>query len=210
MSQRLDPNVYYARDMDVIVNDVLFKGVAVPKKAATYHIKVKTPGVISMITVRSCHREFTFEPDKSFWSSGKKYEFDYTPNQLEKSSGCPIDIGAYEDSTSGRHSWAIIFFSSAEKIQARLECNGGTLSTSGGISACQAHAGTLQAIHFDHRVKVSPDNERCNVMKTLDEKDYQYIIAPEECAYYFCDQIGECHRLTTLGYTGLLVRKVSQ
>ena len=191
------------------INDQYFKGTAIPKKAPTYHIKVKTPGVISMITVRSCHREFTFEPDRSWFSSGKKYEFDYTPNQIEKSSACPLDIGAYDNSTSARHSWAMVFFANTEKIEASLECNGETFKGVG-ISVCQARAGTLQAIHFDHRVKVSPDNARCDVMKTQNEKDYQYVIAQEECQYYLCDQIGECHRLTTLGYNGQMVKNLEK
>lgn len=211
INQKLDPNIYYKRDIRLVINGVEFDGIAVPKKSDVYKIKVKARGIIDMITIRSCHREITYEePSKGWFSSGKTFEFEYRPIKgIEDGRGCYLDIGTYEKS-KGRHGWALIDFESAEEtVKAELKCNGEKRAV-GPVSICQAHSNTIQKIQFDHKVKVSPDSPKCSVMQSDDEMGYRYLIPPGECVYYFCDRLGYCHRHTTLGYDGLLVRKVGE
>lgn len=211
VSQKLDANKFYKRDIYLTINGVPYDGIAVPQKAPSYKIKVRARGVIDLITVRSCHREITYEePSKGWFSSGKTFEFEYKPIAgIEDGKGCLLDIGTFEK-IKGRHGWALVAFESdQENVTALLKCNGERRGARN-VSICQARQGTIQQIRFDHRMKVSPDGEKCSVMKTKDEMNYQYIMPLGECLYYFCDQLGYCHQHITVGYEDLLVRKVGE
>jgi len=209
VDQKLDPNIIYRRDIEIKINKIKYTGVAVPAKADKYKIKIKARGKIDMLTIRSCHRERVFEEPSSGWfSSDYTFEYLYEPIPgIEDGRGCLLDIGAYEKK-KGRHSWATIDFETdTENIPAIVRCDGKQWDTDpGSVSICQARAGTIQQIDFDHRVKASPDNTRCDVLKTVDEIHYQYIMPLGECTYYFGDKYMNYHRHTTFGYDGLLIR----
>ena len=207
--QRLDPNIIYRRDIQFEINGQEFDGVAVPKRAKEYDIKLKAKGQIDVLTIRSCHREDVFNKPKGgfFGGQSKKFEYKYIPVEgIETGNGCLLDIGAFEEK-KGRHGWGVVDFEAGvENLPATLKCDGKEYNTNPkSVSICQAREGSLQEIIFDHKVKVSPD-KGCEVMETKDEMTYIYQIAKGECTYYFGDKYGNFHRLTTIGYSGILIR----
>lgn len=209
VNQKLDPEKFYRRDIKLEINGEKFDGVAVPKRADEYEIKIKAKGKIDMLTIRSCHREEHFEEPSSGWfSSGKSFKYTFRPIKgIEDGRGCLLDIGAYEKE-KGRHSWATIDFETeTENLPAIVMCNGEKWNTDpGSVSICQARTGTIQKIIFDHRVKISPDEERCKVFKTKDEMTYEYLMPLGECVVYFADKYQNVHRHVSVGYDEILVR----
>ncbi len=190
------------------INGEEFTGVAVPKRAKIYKIKVKAKGKIDMITYRSCHRDDSFEKPKTGWGSKYSHTYIYDPVVgVENGRGCLLDIGAFEKK-KGRNSWATVDFDTEiENLPAVLKCNGKKLNTKEkSVSICQARTGTIQKIKFKERVKVNPDNERCSVMKTNDELTYTFTMPLNECTYYFGTRHNNFHRLTTIGYESILIR----
>lgn len=207
VNQKLNPDIFYQRDIQLEINGEKFEGTAVPKRADKYEIKIKAKGKIDMLTVTSCHREDKFEePSAGWFSSGKQFVYNYKPIPgLEDGRGCLLDIGAYEK-IKGRHAWATIQFQTAsEKLPAEILCDGSSIKSSG-VSICQAKAGLLQKIVFPRRVKVSPDSKECDVMKTTDELTYTYEMPLGECNYYFVSKDSQIHGHTTLGYQSILIR----
>lgn len=204
IEQRLDPSVYYKRDIELTINGQKYKGIAVPAKAPEYKLEIEGGGgaEINMLTATSCHREITVE------GSAKKYAWTYRPIKgLEDGMGCLLEIGAYNK--QGRHSWATIdFLTGSETLAAEIQCNGGKLSSQG-VSICQAKAGLTQKIIFSERVKVSPD-PGCAPMRTKDEKTFEYEITKGECPYYFATREGKLHRHSALGYESILIREAAR
>lgn len=210
VSQKLDPQTFYRRDIQLDVNDQKFDGAGVPNFSDEYKIKIKSIGKIDMLTIQSCHRHESFENvGGGIFGASKTFTYIYRPIKgIEDGRGCLLDIGVYERS-KGRHGWATLDFQTkmgAENLPAHLLCDGKEWSTDpNSVSICQAKNGTIQKIVFDHRVKVSPD-ARCDVMKTTDEMTYTYLMPVGECTFYFGDKYGNFHRHTTLGFENVLIR----
>lgn len=205
--QKLSTSVNYQKDISLEINGEKFTGVAVPKKASQYEIKIKARGKIDMLTITTCHREEKFEEPSSGWfSSGKSFTYIYKPNKdIEDTRGCMLDIGAYEK-LGGRHSWGVIDFETlTETLASSLKCNGVETRTRGS-SICQAKAGLVQKIEFTEVVKTSPDSEICSVMTSEDGKSFTYIMPLGECTFFFGTKDGKFHRHTTYGYESILIR----
>jgi hypothetical protein len=207
VKQELDPDVIYKRDIGLTINGVAYKGIAVPAPAASYILDISGKGTINMLTITTCHREHQFEFDPGYFKKGHTLRWTYTPVKgIEDKRGCMLEIGAYEK-TKGRHAWGMIDFQTpTETVPAKMNCDG-TARAVGPVSICQSKAGLLQKIEFDRRMKVAPDQEQCKVMKTVDEKTYEFITPKGECTYYFGDIDGKFHRLTTFGYENILIRE---
>jgi hypothetical protein len=207
-NQKLNPAVFYKRDVQLNINGENFVGVGVPAKDATgYKIKLKAAGKIDLLTITSCHRELTFEkPSQGWFKDGRSFEYFYKPIPgVEDGRGCLLDIGAYEQG-KGRHSWATIDFEDGfEQLPAILSCSGERKAV-GPVSICQAKSGLFQTIEFKEKVKVAPSDE-CNVLKTKDELTYEFEMPTGECTFYFGTKSKKYHRLTTHGYEEILIRE---
>lgn len=209
--QRLDPAINYRRDIDLEINDQKFEGVAVPAPHHKYEIKIRPKGgaQVNMLTITTCHREIVLdEPKADFWTTNR-ITYTYRPIKgIEDGMGCLLDIGAYNK--EGRHAWATVdFISRLDTLPAKLRCNGSDFDAKG-VSICQAKTGLIQKISFPERVKVSPDTEHCNVMKSVDGQNFEYIVPRGECSFYFGTKDGKFHRHTTLGYESILIRSAPQ
>lgn len=208
VNQKLDLNKIYKRDISLEINDEIFEGVGVPFSFYSYEIKIKSKGKIDMLQIKSCSRdEHITKTGGGFFKSGKKFTYIYTPLKgLEDNASCALEIGAYEE-RKGRHSWANIYFQDKDfDLHAKLKCNGNLYSDNKSSSVCQGSVGSIQKIIFNERVKVSPDNSRCKVMKTENELEYTYIIPKGECTFYFGSKDADFHIHTTIGYDGILIR----
>lgn len=207
VSQSLDPDTIYRRDIEVWINDQYFKGIGVPKKADKYEMIIRAAGVINMMTITTCHREEQFEfKDPGWFKKGNVQRWTYVPVKgIEDVRGCMMEIGVFEKK-EGRHGWAAIdFLDGFEKVPATLQCDGRTQKV-GPVSICQAKAGLVQKISFDRRMLVAPDRDECKVFRTNDQKEYEFQMPSGECTYYFGSKEREFHRLTLIGYSGVLIR----
>lgn len=212
--QKLDPSTVYRHDMEININGFQGQGVLVVPEAATYKVHIKAPGELDLFTFTNCHREEIAENASVVSKTGKifrrtienknEFKMDFTPSPLEKSDSCLVQVTGLEES-KGRHSWGIVDFeSSTNTLPALLSCNGSQINAKG-VSICQARASLIQAIKFPKEVYASPDTS-CPLPKTKGDY-FEFPIQKGKCVYAFMTKEKEIHRLTTLGYEQILIRK---
>lgn len=200
--QQLDPEKFYRHDLRLEVNGVRGTGVMVLPRSHRYRIHGESVGQLDLLTISSCHREFSAE------RQGTEFDYDYAPLPgIETGGGCPLHFGGYEQK-KGRHTWGIVDFEGPDAtLPATLQCNGQVVR-SNGVSICQSRAGLYQTIEFPGSVDVSPDPD-CPMPLGGRPGLYEFPLARGECVYAFREQAepNRIHRLTTLGYEGILIRE---
>lgn len=206
--QKLEPSVFYKRDMSIQVNGYQGVGAIVVPKAAAYQMEIAAETQMDLFTLQSCHREFTQSVAAPGWFAKRKaLKYEYRPvSELETSGSCALQLGGYDKAT-GRHSWGFIDFESdAETLPALIRCNGSEYN-SRGVSACQSRKGLWQSITFAVEVVTSPDRS-CDVMMAPDGKAFVYEMPKDVCVFAFMEKAkpNRIHRLTTLGYEDLVIR----
>jgi hypothetical protein len=214
--QTVEAEVFYKRDMILEVNGVKGEGVVVAPLSSSIPFYVVARGDLDLFTFTSCHREETAEnagnvtESQGSWifkrtiTKKREVKLTFSPTEIENVGGCPILLGGYEQE-KGRHSWGFVDFETPDAaLPASVSCNGVT-TKSKGVSICQARAGLIQSIRFASQVKVSPD-AGCEIGAT--ESDYfEFSIPKGQCVFAFMESTGRIHRLTTLGYEQILIRK---
>lgn len=209
----LSPETFYKRDMIIEYDDVEYEGVAVLPMKAKYSFHLYAQGDLDLFTFTTCHREETAEDASNvtkrglFWRKIEKkreIKLEYTPNDIEKTGGCPVYLGGFEKE-KGRHSWGLIDFATPEAtLPALIKCNGKSVQSQG-VSICQARNGLLQSITFALPVRVLP-RSGCELGKQ-DGTHFEFAIQKGQCVYAFVTMEGRIHRLTTLGYEAVPIRK---
>jgi len=209
-AQKLDQNIFYKRDMLITVDGISREGVLVAPAASRHSFDVSAKGKLDLFTFETCHREETREKagQGGLFSDKRRVQFSYIPSPgIETEGACPVKLGGYEQS-GGRHSWAMIDFESADAtLPARVKCNGENYS-SRGVTICQSRVGLIQEIIFPAEVIVNPD-PACPMERPKDLKAYRFSMPPRECVFNFMEKAEPHreHRLTTVGYDGILVRE---
>lgn len=202
VDQKLDPEIFYKRDMEISVNGHKITGAGVVPRSGQYEIKGVAKGTLDLFTLTTCHREITRE--------GLDEEFSeklYPVRGLEDAGGCSLQLGGYERKR-GRHSWGFVDFEDAQAtLPATLKCNG-DVRRNNGVSVCQSRAGLIESIEFDAPVRVRPDPE-CPIPDSANKKTFVFPLPPKACVFAFreIDPPNRVHRLTTLGYDGILIRE---
>lgn len=204
-----DSKVFYKRDMKLNVNGFKGDGVLVVPKADKYSFDVKAKGDLDLFTMDTCHREETKEDvGEGLFKDDKRAKFDYKPgNNIESSSACPVRLGGYERA-NGRHSWAYIDFETDDaKLPALVKCNGNTYN-SRGVTICQSKVGLIQEIIFPEETIVNPA-PGCEMPRPADLKTYRFNMSARECVFNFMEKKkpNREHRLSTIGYEAVLLRK---
>lgn len=208
--QRLDPDLFYKRDMEIRVNGHQGEGVLVIPRASSYNFDIKAQGKLDLFTLTTCHREQTKEHagDKGWFKNANHRKFEFIPAPLEADSlACPVQLGGYER-IKGRHSWAFIDFEHPNlSLPAFLNCNGAQYNTKG-VSVCQSKTGLLQEIRFTEQV-LWPQENTCIKLMSNDEKKFRFKMPKGQCIFRFVTKSGEerWHRMTTIGYQQILIRK---
>lgn len=211
LNQGIKSGIIYKRDMRVCVDGKCAEGVIAVSKKESYKFEVKSYGNLDLFTFSTCHREDTtqqFSTKKRWYGSkgNRKTEGVYKPAPgLEDQYSCPAYIGGWD--AKGRHSWAFVDFETDDlTLGARLSCNGSQRSRKGN-SVCQSKAGLYQLIEFDEPVSmVIPETDECFISNDK-AKSFKFMIKKGECVYRFIDDKYNMHRLTTLGYEQIIVRK---
>ena len=209
--QKLDPDAFYKRDMEITVNGYQSEGVLVVPKAKKYDFKIEAKGKLDLFTFTTCHREKTKENagEKGWFSDKKTRKMTFFPSpDIEASHlSCPVQLGGYERD-KGRHSWGFVDFEHESlNLPALLKCNG-SVSNHTGVSACQSKNGLIQEIVFSEPV-LAAKNPECGELTSTDEKTFRFKMPKGQCTFRFLTKTGEkkWHRMTTLGYQQILIRE---
>ena len=106
VSQKIDPSVFYMRDMKIKVNERESRGVLVAMQSALYKIEIESPGDMDLLQLISCHREIMKK------DLGKKTTFLYAPafGVEDGELTCPVILTGLN--SKGSHSWGLIDFES--------------------------------------------------------------------------------------------------
>ena len=198
---------YYKHDLTISGDGREFKGVGV-LKAKAQKIKIKSPGEISLLTITTCFRDFSVEPDKNWLENKRVYEYVYTPaDDLELSGSCMMRINSF-DRTGKRHGWALVDFETSDsKMTYQLQCNGTDKSVAG-VGICQTRAGLYQILHFQKPVIAGTPMARCAKAVTDDDLTFQIETSSGECVYMFKEKgAANYSRLTTVGYDKIPIRQ---
>jgi hypothetical protein len=206
--QKLDPKVFYKRDMILDVDGHRGTGTLVVPRRERYRVSVEARGKLDLFTFTTCHRELVRERAWDSWLKKKKAKVDYVPVPgLEDAPACPVELGGYER-IKGRHSWALLDMEDPQTtLPAVVKCNGGVYN-SRGVTVCQSRAGLLQEITFPSAVRVSPD-AGCELRPSKNNRVFLFDMPRRKCVYLFRERAAgrREHRLTTLGYESILIRE---
>jgi len=202
-TQKLQPEKYYQRDLQITYDNKTFNGTAVLPSKDKYSIKVKSVDKINLLTVTTCHREIAYYPDKV------EFTFDYTPVKgIEDDGDCNLEL--FAANLEGKHAWGFIDLNAAKyALKATLRCNGENNKEYLGTSVCQSKVGLYQEIVFFYPVEISQIN-KCPIPESQDKKIWKLNLNLGECVYLFKETAfgtAKFHKLTTVGYEGILIRK---
>tara|TARA_R100000781_G_scaffold105913_1_gene69795 strand:+ start:3790 stop:4476 length:687 start_codon:yes stop_codon:yes gene_type:complete len=189
----------YKKDLDFVVNNKSFKGIAVPKLSKSYLIEIETPFKINYVKIESCHREVVLRNvyhKKRIIKNRKKFQFNYKPIGIEKE--CILFISALNEAGKGRFA-QILFQAKQYNIKAINFCNGQE-TTAKGVSLCQSKKGLVQMIHFDEDLEV---RSTCPIMSYKGKKNFKYEPESGDCVFLFMGK-DRLHKLVSYGYNEVL------
>jgi len=196
--QKLNPAVYYKKDMRIEIDGHKGYGTLVVQPLPEHRIKVKFGGKGDMVTLKTCHRE------EEMLDLGRRESFNFIPDEIMEQSGyCYLEIEAFDK--EGRHSWGLVDFNN-EKFQlpAHIRCNGSSYN-SRGVTVCQSKEGLLQRIEFTEEVVMS-SLAKCGTLPTEDGKVFVFNMPNRECTFIFKGTSGKMHKLLTIGYEEIIIR----
>ena len=218
VTQKLDLEKFYQRDMVITVNGVTEEGTMVVPMSEKYDFMVEARGDLDMFIMNTCHKE---EKKEKAWNVtktvksglfgwGKKSidvknqaSFVYYPNKLLESDGlCAMELRGLEKNP-GRHSWAFIDFESPKyTMKATVLCNGREFSANG-VSVCQSRVGLKQMVVFTE--EVHPATNTCGFVG--DATQYEIGLVKGPCLALFIGKTSKKRfKITTIGYEDILVR----
>src|ERR1700685_4466738 len=106
-------NAIYKYDMMGTINGVPFDGVGVIPLSSTYQMHIESREDVDLLTVTSCHRDFSVESaiQTGWFKLNRGYDYEYIPViGIEDKGSCIVRIGAYNKSPGGQDAWALIDF----------------------------------------------------------------------------------------------------
>lgn len=203
--------VVYKYDMTGTVNGTQFDGVGVIPYAEKYNMQFVSRVDVDLISISSCHRDWTAESvAKLGWFQSKKgYSYEYDPSLgIENQGSCLVRIGAY-NRDKGQNVWGIIDFENPSRtLPATSYCNGNVQQFSG-VSICQSKVGLIQRLVFDSPViqDTKALDPKCQ-MNSKDQKVWEYQLPVGECVIEFKETVPpyRLHRHSTVAYTDVLIR----
>lgn len=196
---KTDPDLFYDRNVMMTVNGVTKLGSVVVPVAADYKIKLKFPTQIDFLLIRTCHRE---EPKKP---KDNDFEFIFTPTPIEASRACPMKIIGVEKSRKHRAFGFIDREDPRYSLPIKTECNA-KFESFNGVGQCTSGVPLIQKFIFENPVEVEIADKKCDTLKTLNKKEYEFQMVRGDCSYYFYepDNKKRIGRVTTYGYDEIL------
>lgn len=185
-------------DMSGTVNQTPFDGVGVVPRASAYTMHVESKEDIDLLTVTSCHRDFSAQAavKQGWWKEKRGFDYVYQPAPgIEDNARCLIRLGTYNKSTQGLNGHAVIMLQDpAFSLPAENICDGAD-GQAGGVSLCQSKTGLQQRIRFPVQVHLVSDGSLKDACRGewIDAYTYQYELSNDECALVF-DEVAPPHR----------------
>ena len=201
--QKLDPLIYYKRDMEVRVNGFESIGTLVVPKDDEYKIRAKFRGKGDLVTLKTCHREV--EVEKVGW----RETFNFIPNKgIEDDGSCFLEIAAFEHK-KGRHSWSLIDFETdLYKLPAQVKCNGSTYN-SRGVTICQSKEKLVQEIVFPEDVELSEKAKCFDRIEKPVGRRWLFHTPNRECTFIVRGKdSGRLHKVLLIGYEKIIIREL--
>lgn len=206
------PGVAYKYDIKGTINGAPFDGVGVVPYSSAYDMKITSRVDVDLLTVTSCHRDFSVESAITLgWFQAKRgYDYKYNPAPgIEDVGSCLVRFGAYNES-QGQNAWGVVDFETPDTtLPAENICNEQDMSTNG-VSICQSRVGLIQRLKFSSPVKqaVKSLDPKCVFSAPSDGMTWEYMTPTGECVIAF-GEVGppyRIHRHTTVGYTDIQIR----
>ena len=193
-TDNLSPQVIYQLEMPMTVNGIKSVGSHVAAPKSQYKLEFMLPKDTDTLLIDSCNGE------KAINHPGKKYEYLYEPNDVEKNGYCPLNITAY-DLKGSKYLWGYIDFRRPEEnLSAVMTCNRVT-SYPIGASMCSARVGLSQRLEFSEPVVVTNYPDCPEITATRGVLDF--VMVPGTCMYKIT--AGEkVYRLVTRGYQEIM------
>ncbi|MCP3873379.1 MAG: hypothetical protein GY699_09535 [Desulfobacteraceae bacterium] len=212
--QKLDPLIFYKRDIRIEYKGDKYYGIAVLPYAEEYKIKLKAHGDMDYFSVNTFHREEdSSNPGGMFFQS--RTTLKYKPT-LEKEGDAPLYISVYNKKK--KHGWAFIAFEHPMyTIESLFHCNG-KVKIFKGVSACGTREGLKQKITFKEDVMISNPSPGPHGRKTPcpDLKSnkgdkvgevFEFDMPNRICKYTFVSMASEeMHSMYLLGHEDSIVR----
>lgn len=205
IAPKSDAKKFYKLDIKIETKEVKASGMIVLPLKKSYTIKLRTPGKMDVLYLKTCGRDFQWERVRSGLNK-KKAVIHYTPNEIEREGACPIKIESYDK--KGRHAVGFIDFQSAETtLPGTVVCEPKAIKFSG-VSKCQGAVGSIKRIKFDVDV-ITRYDELCFMNSPKLGKVFEFNMSRGYCTFTFVEvqPPHRRHRLETYGYEEFRPRK---
>jgi len=207
-----DPKIKWKLDAQLMVNDVMFSGVGVVKRAPEYRIEIYPRTKIDMAFVTTCHRDREIHATeiKKFLGSERQFIYTYKPRgEGLEDIDCPIMFNVLDKENVTSLRGMIDFEHPNYELDAVIDCDG-TQIEGRGVSICQGKRGLMQRITFEENVRVL-DPPKCGITE------------PVGSVFYFKPTVGECpvvfqslepphvfHVMTIIGYESTFTEEMAK
>jgi hypothetical protein len=204
-------NKTFRQDLVVDINGEHFVGSGLVKKAQDYNVVVYPDDKVERIIYSTCHEEQVIDKPKTngWFRKSISFTLKNVPNVSDVSS-CSLEIIVL-DEQSRRNAFATIEFQDQRpevQLPALVKCNGVIQQYNSGVSICQSAMGLIQQINFNEPVIQAGVKGSCDVMKSIDDKTFAFMMPKGKCTYYFGSNRklnGKrlLARLQTIGYSDI-------
>lgn len=209
--QKLDPMVYYKKDVMFKFGKKTFYGIAVLPYQDKYEIKVKAHGDLDTFSLLTCHMEKDTANAGNGIFTDNRTTIKFNPS-IEKEGDCPMYVSAFNKNK--KHSWGFIAFEHPNYLlKATMYCNG-EVKEFNGVSACGTRQGLKQRIVFKEKVFVGngikgPSNAKnidCPALTSKDGLTFNFKLPNRECRYAFIGESGMVHTTYLFGHEDSIIR----
>lgn len=207
----LDPKIYYVRDLKIKALGIWHEGVGSIGYRKEYEFKIKSPGRMSTLLIKTCHRSIKIE------DAGKREKITFKLQEgVEGVYGCnAIRFSSFDDKKNKHAEGMLLIRTDDFQMPFELQCNGKT-KRERATNICQAEKGKWQRIRFKEKVlMVSEKNsesmtsvpEACDIEQKEAKEEFLFQIPPRECHFIFVNPktLQESY-LFTIGPEEMIIR----
>lgn len=191
-------------EMKMTVEGKTYNGIGIAPLRNVNRITIVSSVPLDRLQVHTCARDDVFRDIDENWfgGAGKKFTYEYVPNEKEKQVPCFLYFEAY--SNRGLTDWGMIAFIDGQELHASMDCNGRNVPFEG-LSACQTQAGLDQVIYFNEEIVDYEADPWCGLLK-LSPTKFALRPKPGFCKATMMNEKDKMHRMLLLGYEAVLVR----
>jgi hypothetical protein len=221
LQTQLSSNEVYKLNLASTVNSYYFEGYGVvpSSPSKSYEIKITSATDIDAIIINTCAREEVIESALQISRFGKWLErkktlaLVYTPNDLESTGLCLMQVGTFNRNEADANASAIFDFEDATATLPGLSvCNGDNVSGTHGVTFCETRAGLMQRVSFPVPVIAATTNVSadCKVDQeaSSDKTAYDFRTPRDLCVFRYSELTSPFrqHRHVSRGYTKVKIR----